>query len=161
MGSWVFTLMLPVLLLRLTGLLKSSIWSSKDCGSHNLFQTCPKTAFLFACLRSCFPLPVPTGVETRLAQQHEKWELGLNPRSQAQSRSIQRAYKDQSWLVSSFNPTEQQLIQNPTNYHILGNSKCLLSAAMTGFHSCDQNDSKKADCRPKRGSKKAANHDRQ
>lgn len=97
MDFWTFTEMLSVLLVSLTKLLKSSIWPSKDSGSNNLFQTCPKTAFSFACLRSCLPLPTPTGVQARPAQQHEKWELGLKPRSQAHSP---RVYKEPTKIIS-------------------------------------------------------------
>lgn len=49
-----FTMMLSVLLVRLTKILKSSLWSSKACGSNNLLQTCPKTPFLFVSQRGCF-----------------------------------------------------------------------------------------------------------
>lgn len=92
---WKFILMLSVLLVRLTKL-KSSIWSFKACGSNNLFQTCPKTVY-FPVWEDAFPLPVPTGVQTRPAQQHEEWELGLKPRSQAHSP---RVYKEPTKIIS-------------------------------------------------------------
>lgn len=128
MGFWGLTMMLPVLLVRQTKLLKSSLWSSKACGNNNLFQTCPKTAFLFACLRSCFaPACSHWGAEQTC---RAAWEMRAWVEAQVsspKSQGLQRDSKDhQSWLASSFYPTEQQLIPNP-DYHILGNSKCVSS----------------------------------